>query len=136
MRVIQFGLDGDLTNLHHPGQYPRNSIAYTSTHDSPTAAGWWENLNDHDKHRLGFGNHSKATSSRLVQEVLHSRAGWAIFPLADILGLGHEARINTPGTIHGNWTWRSPTPSAQESESLEFREALRSSNRLETQEER
>ena len=135
MRVIQFGLDGNLTNLHHPGQYPRNAIAYSSTHDSPTAAGWWESLSDPDKTRLGFGDHPKAASSRLVNEVLHSRAGWAILPLADILGLGHEARINTPGTIDGNWTWRSPTPSAQMPESLEFREALRHSNRLDSPEQ-
>jgi 4-alpha-glucanotransferase len=32
----------------------------------------------------------------------------AIIPLQDLLGLGPEARINTPGTTHGNWLWRVP----------------------------
>jgi 4-alpha-glucanotransferase len=26
--------------------------------------------------------------------------------LQDILGLGPNARMNTPGTIKGNWEWR------------------------------
>ena len=30
----------------------------------------------------------------------------AIVPLQDILGLGKEARMNTPSTLGGNWTWR------------------------------
>ena len=25
----------------------------------------------------------------------------------DILGLGHEARMNTPSTLGGNWCWRA-----------------------------
>ncbi|MGH8169457.1 MAG: 4-alpha-glucanotransferase, partial [Steroidobacteraceae bacterium] len=24
----------------------------------------------------------------------------------DLLGLGSEARLNTPGTVAGNWRWR------------------------------
>jgi 4-alpha-glucanotransferase len=26
--------------------------------------------------------------------------------MQDVLGLGSEARMNTPGTLGGNWTWR------------------------------
>ena len=29
-----------------------------------------------------------------------------IIPLQDYLGLGNEARINTPSTVGGNWEWR------------------------------
>lgn len=25
----------------------------------------------------------------------------------DLLGLGHEARMNTPSTLGGNWCWRA-----------------------------
>mgnify|MGYP002665538404 FL=1 len=25
----------------------------------------------------------------------------------DVLGLGHEARMNTPATLGGNWCWRA-----------------------------
>ena len=39
---------------------------------------------------------------RLARE---SNAAMAMFPLQDILGLGEEARMNTPGTFKGNWEW-------------------------------
>jgi 4-alpha-glucanotransferase len=29
-------------------------------------------------------------------------------PLQDLLGLGAEARLNTPGTTQGNWSWQMP----------------------------
>ena len=31
----------------------------------------------------------------------------AIVPMQDILGLGSEARINTPSTLGENWKWRA-----------------------------
>src|SRR5690606_31759989 len=30
----------------------------------------------------------------------------AIVPLQDVMGLGTEARMNVPGRMDGNWTWR------------------------------
>ena len=30
----------------------------------------------------------------------------ALAPIQDFLGLGSEARINTPGIASGNWQWR------------------------------
>ena len=38
--------------------------------------------------------------------VAASRANLAISPMQDVLGLGGEARMNTPGTSEGNWSWR------------------------------
>ena len=35
-----------------------------------------------------------------------SRGCLAIAPLQDYLGLGSEARMNTPGVTEGNWRWR------------------------------
>jgi 4-alpha-glucanotransferase len=42
----------------------------------------------------------------LLRSAWHSRAGAVVFPLQDLLGLGTEARMNTPSTVTGNWTWR------------------------------
>lgn len=28
-------------------------------------------------------------------------------PLQDVLGLGEDARMNTPGTIEHNWSWQA-----------------------------
>jgi len=33
-------------------------------------------------------------------------AALAVLPMQDVLGLGSTARMNTPGTETGNWTWR------------------------------
>jgi 4-alpha-glucanotransferase len=29
-----------------------------------------------------------------------------VVPMQDVLGLGSEARMNTPGTVERNWVWR------------------------------
>ena len=43
---------------------------------------------------------------RLLTYVLNSMAEYAIIPLADIIGLGKEGHINTPGTVGSpNWEW-------------------------------
>jgi 4-alpha-glucanotransferase len=42
----------------------------------------------------------------LVERALFSRARLAILPAQDLLGLGSEARLNTPGRVGGNWSWR------------------------------
>src|SRR4029077_6874375 len=31
-------------NPHNPANFGRHSVAYTSTHDTDTAVGWWRNL--------------------------------------------------------------------------------------------
>ncbi|MFO7975806.1 MAG: 4-alpha-glucanotransferase, partial [Candidatus Hydrogenedentota bacterium] len=42
-----------------------------------------------------------------IRVIMSSVADTAIFPLQDILGLGSEARMNTPGTSGDhNWRWR------------------------------
>jgi len=35
-----------------------------------------------------------------------SPARWPIIPVQDLLGLGADARINTPGQVRDNWVWR------------------------------
>ena len=42
----------------------------------------------------------------IARLALSSPAGLAIVPAQDLLGLGDEARLNTPGTRNGNWAWR------------------------------
>jgi 4-alpha-glucanotransferase len=37
-----------------------------------------------------------------------SPANVALFPMQDVLGLNHRARMNVPGTTEGNWNWRLP----------------------------
>ena len=41
-----------------------------------------------------------------IRICLGSIARYAIFPVQDLLKVGNEARMNTPGTAERNWEWR------------------------------
>ena len=44
---------------------------------------------------------------RLIRLGLSSQAELCVVPLQDVLHLGKEARMNTPGTVGApNWEWR------------------------------
>jgi len=44
----------------------------------------------------------------MLRATLGSVAQLAILTAQDLLQLGSEARLNTPGTAEGNWSWRLP----------------------------
>jgi 4-alpha-glucanotransferase len=119
MRVAQFGFDEESdTAIHHPANYLADVVAYTGTHDNDTTMGWfWGDNRRRDRRRLDArrrrllaetGTRGEEINWDLIRMVLHSRATTAIFPVQDLLGLGSEGRMNTPGREEGNWTWRLP----------------------------
>jgi 4-alpha-glucanotransferase len=93
-----------------PHNHITNSVVYTSTHDSNTCQGWYEEKDNPDDKELFFKYLGRKThdevSWEFVRLVLMSVAKTAIIPLQDILGLGKEARMNTPGKKGVNWQWR------------------------------
>lgn len=108
MKVLQFAFAGDAGDPYLPHNYPRNSVVYTGTHDNDTSAGWYrqapEAERDFVRRYLGRDDHNLPWEfMRLAQS---SVADLAIAPLQDALGLGSEARMNTPGQPAGNWSWR------------------------------
>jgi 4-alpha-glucanotransferase len=107
MRVIQFAFDGDPRNPHLPENYVERTVAYTGTHDNDTILGWWRDASENERReaerRLTVGEEVEWGFMRMVAA---SRANLAIAPMQDVLGLGGEARMNTPGVSAGNWTWR------------------------------
>ena len=52
MRVLQFAFDGKPDNPHLPGNYVRNTVVYTGTHDNPTTRNWFEELPDYQRTNL------------------------------------------------------------------------------------
>jgi 4-alpha-glucanotransferase len=44
----------------------------------------------------------------MIHALMASVAQLAVVPMQDLLALGSEARLNTPGTVTGNWSWRLP----------------------------
>ena len=43
----------------------------------------------------------------MICACLASVSDMAIIPMADWLGLGEEAHLNSPGKLGGNWSWRA-----------------------------
>jgi 4-alpha-glucanotransferase len=114
MAVLQFAFDAHADNPHKPENVQADTVYYTGTHDNDTVIGWWQSLPDevrpHVRWQLGLGEAEAAGDAQIadamIRTVLHSRAALAVLPLQDVLHLGSEARMNTPGTDTGNWTWR------------------------------
>ena len=44
----------------------------------------------------------------MLRLAMSSIADSVVFPLQDVLGLGSDARMNSPGRAQGNWSWRYP----------------------------
>ena len=110
MRVLQFGFDGLPDNVHVPHRHVRECVVYTGTHDNDTTLGWYASLDADTRQRVDFYLRARpgAMPEALTRAALGSVGHLAIIPLQDLLGLGTEARINTPGTSQGNWLWRLP----------------------------
>jgi len=109
MHVLQFAFDSDATNRDLPHRYQSNSVVYTGTHDNDTTAGWFHTAGSGPRHaalRYLGRRSSQDVVAHLIRLAMASVADTAIVPVQDVLGLGTEARMNTPGRPEGNWAWR------------------------------
>ncbi len=110
MKILVFAFDPKAESAYLPHNCQRNSVVYTGTHDTPTFVEFIRNgdpksvayafqyLHLREDEGLGWGAVAGAWAcgSRL-----------AIAPLQDVLGLGEDSRMNTPGTNGPmNWSWR------------------------------
>jgi 4-alpha-glucanotransferase len=104
MVVLLWAFRAGRHNLHRPENHRVNSVAYTSTHDTATAVGWFESLGRRRQAATGLDPREPHWS--LIELAYSSRASLAIVPAQDVLGLGDEARMNRPGVTDGNWSWQ------------------------------
>lgn len=88
-----------------------DSVMYTGTHDTPTFVQWYCDLAN-DAQRDFFNRYSRmhygdAIGWTALSCAWESVCNLAMAPLQDVLGLGGDARMNTPGTMGDqNWSWR------------------------------
>ena len=108
MKILQFAFDSDDSNPYLPHNLVENSVIYTGTHDNDTSLGWFNSLNEYDKHRVlsYLGTPNEAMPWPLITSALASVALLAIIPMQDLLALGSDYRMNTPGTCDRNWRFR------------------------------
>jgi 4-alpha-glucanotransferase len=133
-RVLQFAFDGHADNPHLPGNYVANSVVYTGTHDNATTREWYEDLPEDQRKNLWScmkrsGGDSSEAAPALISLAWSSIAALAIAPLQDVLNLGHEARMNVPGSAEGNWRWRCTEQMLSDSAFEWLRALTTSSNR-------
>ncbi len=108
MKILQFAFGDTADNPYLPHNYERNYVVYTGTHDNDTTLGWFNSLNDYDKqHVYHYLGHPQTSMPYLLMGVAFSSvANLAIVPMQDVLELGSDDRMNTPGTTEGNWQWQ------------------------------
>jgi 4-alpha-glucanotransferase len=134
MRVIQFGFSGGPSNHNDPADYPERCVLYTGTHDHDPLAGWWEHTTQAERRRAAAawreaGIEEPEPVWSLLRLAYSTRAELAIVQMQDVLGLGREARLNTPGTVEGNWSWCLERGQLTDALAERLREATASSGR-------
>ncbi len=109
MKVLQFAFESLTDSDYLPHNYPHNCVAYTSTHDNNTTLGWLSSAPEAEKKRA-FDylrvRENEGPVKAAICAIWGSVAELAIVTMQDLLQLGAEARMNTPGTSCGNWQWR------------------------------
>lgn len=108
MKVMHFAFSGEPDHPFLPHTYPENCVAYTGTHDNDTTQGWYESLDEDERHpvRVYLSSADEDVRKKMVERLWRSEAALTIIPAQDIFGLGSEARMNVPGQAQGNWSWR------------------------------
>lgn len=109
MKILQFAFDSREESDYLPHNYTNNSVVYTGTHDNDTVMGWYKTFNRRDKNfakRYLNIKTNKDVHWEFIRAAFASVSDTAIIPMQDYLGLGSEARINTPSTLGDNWKWR------------------------------
>jgi 4-alpha-glucanotransferase len=114
MKVLQFLVDDpDFSTA----DIKRDCICYTGTHDNDTTVGWFRGGQNDTRTGTEItttrenairmtGGTAGTIHLDMIRFAFNSDAILAIAPLQDFLGLGSEARLNTPGTTSNNWRWR------------------------------
>jgi 4-alpha-glucanotransferase len=108
MAVLQFGFGDEGAHMYLPHR-AMGKVMYTGTHDNDTVLGWWNSgAAEHERRNAEayVGRTDDGVHWAFIRAALCSPANLSVVPLQDILGLGSEARMNTPSLDDGNWRWR------------------------------
>jgi 4-alpha-glucanotransferase len=108
MKVLQFAFDSDAQNPYLPHNHEVDGLVCTGSHDNNTTLGWFNELDNSVRERVleYLQNPTESMPWPLIQTALASVCRLAVIPMQDLLELGASHRMNTPGTVEGNWKWR------------------------------
>ena len=122
--------DGD--SRYHPSSYDENSVAYTSTHDTDTVAGWYADLDEQQTDCLHYAVDYEGGDVHwdILDTIWGSDSVITLAQVQDPLGYGSDARFNVPGTVEDNWAWRVGEDALDEDVAERLYEITESSGRL------
>jgi 4-alpha-glucanotransferase len=106
--VMQFGFNDEGAHMYLPHN-AAGKVLYTGTHDNDTTIGWFQSgASDQERRNAEayLGRCDDGIHWAFIRAAQNSVAELALIPLQDVLGLGSEARMNTPSLPGGNWKWR------------------------------
>ncbi len=109
MKILLFAFDPASDSDYAPHNSVRNSVCYIGTHDNDTVSGW---LKATDRKTLNYAKKymhitlDEGWCWGLIRTGMGMSAALFVSQMQDILELGPESRMNTPGTVGGNWCWR------------------------------
>lgn len=109
MKILQFAFDSEDESTYLPHQLTTtNCICYTGTHDNNTTQGWYAHASEfsRDKVRRYMNTDGGNIHWDFIRTALGTIAQFAIYPMQDVLGIGEDGRMNTPGVAADNWSWR------------------------------
>ena len=114
MKILIFSIETGGKYARDTFHDVENMIFYTGTHDNDTIMQWYGNMSAAARRKIRrmlkkAGASQGSVKDRFLQYTMQNQAEYAIIPLADILGLGKEGHINTPGTI-GSPNWERHLP--------------------------
>jgi 4-alpha-glucanotransferase len=109
MKILQFAFSSTPDDPFLPHNYPTHCVAYTGTHDNDTSLGWYKSAPikelDFCRHYLPNSNDQEIPWN-MIRGIWRSNAIITLAPMQDFLDLDSIARMNYPGRLGGNWTWR------------------------------
>ena len=109
MKVLEFAFNPQEPSAYLPHTYLRNCVCYAGTHDNATIMAWKDEVAEEElamaELYLGL-NEEEGYNWGMIRGGMSSVADLFVVQMQDYLGLGAEARMNTPGVLGGNWQWR------------------------------
>lgn len=111
MKILQFAFGTGMERKFLPHNISKNCVVYTGSHDNDTTRAYFEKErnagNDIFLHAQKYLDYNGPDiSQKLIKAAYSTVADIVIIPMQDVLNLGAEARMNFPGKLGGNWTWR------------------------------
>ena len=134
MAVLQFAFDPDGEDRsHEPANLRHDQVVYTGTHDNNTVAGWWSDLpvrrrREAERAWRSAGIDEDDPAWSMIRLAHAAPCRLAMVQAQDVLSLGSEAGMNTPGTA-ATWAWQMDPSMLTTDHAVRLREVTEESGR-------